>query len=81
MRQEKTANRFAVFADWLREMDLNHRPPGYGPDELPGCSIPRDSFSSARLLYSSFPISSTASFNDVAVLRPNLEGVIAIEKK
>src|SRR3974390_3031608 len=26
---------------WLREVDLNHRPSGYEPDELPGCSIPR----------------------------------------
>jgi hypothetical protein len=25
----------------LREVDLNHRPSGYEPDELPGCSIPR----------------------------------------
>ena len=25
----------------LREMDLNHRPPGYEPGELPDCSIPR----------------------------------------
>ena len=26
---------------WLRERDLNPRPSGYEPDELPDCSIPR----------------------------------------
>ena len=29
------------FLKWLREPDLNRRPSGYEPDELPGCSIPR----------------------------------------
>ena len=29
------------FWRWLRELDLNQRPSGYEPDELPGCSIPR----------------------------------------
>ena len=27
--------------NWLREPDLNRRPSGYEPDELPNCSIPR----------------------------------------
>lgn len=27
--------------DWLRGVASIHRPPGYGPGELPGCSTPR----------------------------------------
>ena len=30
-----------LFSKWLRELDLNQRPSGYEPDELPDCSIPR----------------------------------------
>jgi hypothetical protein len=29
------------FGGWLRGLDLNQRPSGYEPDELPGCSTPR----------------------------------------
>src|SRR6202021_2262436 len=29
-------------AKWLRGVDLNHRPLGYEPNELPDCSTPRD---------------------------------------
>ena len=32
------------FYDWLRGLDLNQRPSGYEPDELPGCSTPRQCF-------------------------------------
>ena len=30
-----------LLLNWLRGMDLNHRPSGYEPDELPDCSTPR----------------------------------------
>ena len=40
---------------WLRELDLNQRPSGYEPDELPDCSIPRYLIFIAITLLSSLP--------------------------
>jgi hypothetical protein len=40
--QKKSCSRSIPLRNWLRGLDLNQRPSGYEPDELPGCSTPRD---------------------------------------
>src|SRR5438034_10391769 len=37
----RTASRSRTIRKWLRGVDLNHRPLGYEPNELPDCSTPR----------------------------------------
>ncbi len=38
LAEEKSGNGCGI--DWLRGVDLNHRPLGYEPNELPDCSTP-----------------------------------------
>ena len=33
-----------IWLVWLRGLDLNQRPLGYEPNELPGCSTPQNQF-------------------------------------
>ena len=35
------ANGYREAGKWLRGVDLNHRPLGYEPNELPDCSTPQ----------------------------------------
>ena len=42
---KKAARRRLVWR-WLRGLDLNQRPSGYEPDELPDCSTPRHRWAS-----------------------------------
>ena len=39
--ENRLNTKFRRLVIWLRELDLNQRPSGYEPDELPSCSIPR----------------------------------------
>ena len=40
-QKARRVKRRAFSGSWLRGTDLNGRPSGYEPDELPGCSTPR----------------------------------------
>ena len=41
LSKNEKAPKFRCFIIWLRGPDLNRRPSGYEPDELPSCSTPR----------------------------------------
>ena len=60
--------------NWLRGLDLNQRPSGYEPDELPGCSTPRSSLNlQASQALGKVRIGRSTRF--VATLSPLVEGV------
>ena len=60
---------------WLREKDLNQRPSGYEPDELPDCSIPRyqkyKSNGGERGIRTPAPVTRPPGFQDQS-LQPDL---------
>ncbi len=41
LRRLSVALLWSTFGKWLRGRDLNPRPLGYEPNELPDCSTPR----------------------------------------
>src|SRR6187551_1811940 len=45
-----------VGRNWLRGLDLNQRPSGYEPDELPDCSTPRHHVFRARYAKKGRPV-------------------------
>src|ERR1041384_2034746 len=64
---------------WLRGRDLNPRPLGYEPNELPDCSTPRQINSSRRLIFGisnlKFEISKLVGLGRVELPTSRLSGV------
>jgi membrane-bound lytic murein transglycosylase A len=54
----KTRNlqKFLEVSNWVQGLDLNQRPSGYEPDELPGCSTLQ--YGRVNVLWSGVPVKS-----------------------
>jgi hypothetical protein len=59
----------------LRGLDLNQRPSGYEPDELPGCSTPRDEYVNSENEIKS----KSAACTTIQPMRPGLAPAVGFE--
>src|SRR2546427_7613826 len=68
IKAEGVTDRFGQQPRWLRGVDLNHRPLGYEPNELPDCSTPRKHHSNLAPQRQTCPTATAARASSVLQL-------------